>query len=371
MKVNLHPKEGLLFNAFMLVFIIHSIQAGVGMAGLPRIVYLEAKHDAWISVFLAGLTTSIILWFITKMLGQYENTDLYGIHMDVFGKWLGSTLSILYMAYLSTSFFVIFMNYIEIVQVWIFPTLPTWPLALVLILLSIYTVYGGIRVVVGLAFLSVVGTVWMVFVILIPVRYGDFTHLFPILNVSMKEIIAGIHSTSLSLMGFEVLMFVYPFIKNKQKVMLYAQIGNFVTTLVFTLLTFISIVFFASASLERTIWPVISMFKVVRLPNLERFEFIAVSFWMLIILPNMCLYLWSASRGFSRIMNRRQKMGIWVLSLLTFTTSFFVKTRYQMNTITDMVAQTGFYIAFCYPVFLSIIVFIKKGLARRKNADAS
>jgi spore germination protein (amino acid permease) len=371
MKVNLHPNEGLLFNAFMLVFIIHSIQAGVGMAGLPRIVYLEAKHDAWISVFLGGLTASVVLWFITKMLRQYENTDLYGIHLDVFGKWLGSALSVIYMTYMSTSFFVIYMNYIEIVQVWIFPTLPTWPLALVLILLSIYTVYGGIRVVVGLAFLSVVGTIWMLFVILIPVQYGDFTHLFPILNVNMKEIIKGMHSTSLSLMGFEILMFVYPFIKNKQRVMLFAQLGNMFTTVTFTLITLLSIVFFASASLERTIWPVISMFKVVRLPNLERFEFIAVSFWMLIILPNLCLYLWAASRGFSRMMKRRQKMGIWVIALLTFFASFFIKTRYQMNTLTDLTAQTGFYIAFCYPVLLSIIVYIKKRLSRRKNADAS
>ena len=50
MKVNLHPKEGLLINAFMLIFIINGVQTGVGIAGLPRIVYLESKHDAWIAV---------------------------------------------------------------------------------------------------------------------------------------------------------------------------------------------------------------------------------------------------------------------------------------------------------------------------------
>ena len=63
------------------------------------------------------------------------------------------------------------------------------------------------------------------------------------------------------------------------------------------LITMISITFFAENGLARTIWPVLSMFKIVRLPNLERFEFIAVSFWMLIILPNMCCYLWAASEG--------------------------------------------------------------------------
>jgi len=370
MKVNLHPKEGLLFSAFLLIFIVNAVQAGVGMAGLPRIVYLDALHDAWIAVFLAGIVTAIILWFIITMLSQYDSADLYGIHVDVFGKWFGNFLSIIYMIYMSASFFVIFMNYIEIVQVWIFPRLPNWPLSVVLILLAIYAVYGGIRVIVGVAFLSVVGTIWLLIVILIPIRYGDFTHLFPIMNVHLTQIAKAMHSTTLSMMGFELIMFIYPFVKEKQKTMFYAQIGNLITTLIFTGVTIVSIVFFASVSLEKTIWPIISMFKVVRLPNLERFEFIAVSFWMLVILPNLCFYLWAASKGVSRIFNRKQKTGIWLIAILSFSFSFFFNARYQMNMATDLVAKTGFFAAFCYPVVLSIIVLMKKKLLRRKKNDA-
>jgi spore germination protein (amino acid permease) len=370
MKVNLHPKEGLLFNAFMLVFIIHAVQVGVGLAGLPRVVYLEAKHDAWISVFLAGMIVSVVLVFMVQMLKQYDSADLYGIHVDIFGKWAGNSLNFLYMMYMTSTFFIILMNYVEIVQVWIFPTLPTWQLSLVLILLVIYAVYGGIRVVVGVAFLSVVGTIWLAVVIFVPLHYGDFTHLFPIMNANAKQLLMGAHSTTLSMLGFEMIMFVYPFVKEKQKAMFFVQIGNLFTTIIFTIATLISIVFFASNSLEKTIWPVLSMFKVVRLPNLERFEFIAVSFWMLIIMPNMCFYLWAASKGFSRILRRKQKWGVWVIAIAAFGASFFIKSRYQMNTMTDLVAKLGFYFAFCYPVLLAIIVFIKKWFKRRESKHA-
>ena len=112
MKINLHPREGLLFNAFLLIFIIHEVQTGVGLVGLPRIVYLEAKHDAWISVLLAGVATGIVLWFMVAMLKQYDSADLYGIHVDVMGKFLGNAMSIIYMFYLCASFFVILMNYV-------------------------------------------------------------------------------------------------------------------------------------------------------------------------------------------------------------------------------------------------------------------
>ncbi|MFJ5757653.1 GerAB/ArcD/ProY family transporter [Neobacillus sp. NPDC093182] len=370
MKINLHPKEGLLINAFMLVFIIHGVQVGVGLAGLPRVVYLEAKHDAWISVFLAGIVTSVVLVFMVQMLKQYDSADLYGIHVDVFGKWAGHSLNFIYMIYMTFTFFIILMNYVEIVQVWIFPTLPTWQLSLVLILLVIYAVYGGIRVVVGVAFLSVIGTIWLAVVMFVPLQFGDFTHLFPIMNANTKQLLMGAHSTTLSMMGFEIIMFVYPFVKEKQKAMLFVQIGNMLTTIMFTIATLISIVFFASNSLEKTIWPVLSMFKIVRLPNLERFEFIAVSFWMLIILPNMCFYLWAASKGFSRILRKKQKWGVWIIAIVTFAATFFIKSRYQMNTITDLMAKAGFYLAFCYPVLLAIIVFIKKWFKRRESKHA-
>ena len=370
MNVNIHPKEGILFSAYLLFFVIHGVQTGVGLVGLPRVVYLAAQHDAWISVLAAGLVTSVVLWFMITMLKQYDSADLYGIHLDVFGKWVGNSLSLIYMLYLISSFFVIFMNYIEIVQVWIFPNLATWQLALVLLLLAVYAVYGGIRIIAGVAFLSVVGTMWIIFVAFEPLRYADFNHLFPIMNVSVGAILKGAQSTTLSMMGFELIMFVYPYIKEKKKSMKYAQIANIYTTLIFTLITLISIVFFAGDSLRTAIWPVLSMFKIVRLPNLERFEFIAVSFWMLIILPNMCLYLWAGSKGFSRILKRKQKTGIWIISILAFGATFFIQARYQMNMVTDLIAKTGFYVAICYPVVLSSIVLVKNWWSKRRKSHA-
>lgn len=370
MKVNLHPKEGLLFNAFLVMFIIHASQIGVGIVGLPRIVYLAAKHDAWISVFLGGMMSAIALAMMFFMLRQYESADLYGIQVDIFGKWIGNALNLIYMVYLSLSYFVILMNYIEIIQVWIFPDLPTWQIILVLILLSIYAVYGGVRVIVGIAFLSVLGTFWIIFILIVPMQYSDPKHLLPLLNIDLKHLLLGAYKTSLSIMGFELIMFFYPYVKNKKKVFLFSQIGNLFTTILSTAVTLISITFFAENGLARTIWPVLSMFKIVRLPNLERFEFIAVSIWMLIILPNMCCYLWAASKGFNRVINWKQKKGIWIIGFLVWGGSFFIKARYQMNEVTDFVARLGFLAAFCYPILLSVIVLIKKWFLRRKKTSA-
>jgi hypothetical protein len=171
-------------------------------------------------------------------------------------------------------------------------------------------------------------------------------------------------------MGFELLLFIYPFVKEKTKVLRYAQIGNLYTTFIFTIVTIVSIIFFGEMSLKQIIWPIFSMFKIVHLPNLERFEFIAVSIWMLLILPNMCAYLWAASHGFSRIMVKKQKHGMWLVAILTWGGTFFIQTRYQMNQVTDYVAKAGFICAYCYPFLLSVLVLVKKWLVRRRKTHA-
>ena len=215
-EVNINPKENLLFDAFFMFFLIHTIQTGVGIAGLPRIVYLAAGHDGWISIIIAGLLVSAVIFLSVMMLKQYESADLFGIHYDVFGIFLGRLVNILYTFYLISGIYVIVMNYVEIVQAWVFPDLSTWFLAMILLLLSMYAVMGGVRIAVGFSFMSFLLTFWIVLIIIIPARDFDYTHLLPILNKGYAEILKGVYKTSLSIIGFEMLLFLYPFIKNKK-----------------------------------------------------------------------------------------------------------------------------------------------------------
>jgi hypothetical protein len=67
--IQLSPKD--MINAYLLFFVVHSAQIGVGVHGFQRIVYQDAKHDAWISVLLAGLATHIVAFCMIKTLEVY------------------------------------------------------------------------------------------------------------------------------------------------------------------------------------------------------------------------------------------------------------------------------------------------------------
>ncbi|WP_399632999.1 GerAB/ArcD/ProY family transporter [Sporosarcina sp. SG10008] len=354
-------------NAFLLFFIIHTAQIGIGIQGFQRIIYQDAKHDAWISVLLAGLATHIIAIFMLKTLEIYGSNDLYGIHQDVFGKWLGNFLNIIYIFYCLGAFFSVLRNYIEVVQTWVFPNLNTWFIAASLLLIVIYTFTGGLRVIVGVSFFSFILSIWLFPMLAYPMKYIELRSLLPILEANMSEILKGVKSMTFTVVGFEILYVIYPFIKDKKNAKKNIHLGLFVTTLIYLAIMLVSLTYFSGEQLTKTIWATLSLFSIVKFPFIERFEYIAVCFWMLIILPNLCLFLWAAFRGTRRLVKVSANKFVWVFSLIILIVSLTLKTRLQINTFNNYFGQVAFYIVFVYPIILYVLAVAKRKIKSRKE----
>jgi len=361
--IQIGPSETI--NAFLLFFIIHTAQIGIGIQGFQRIIYQDAKHDAWISVVLAGLGTHVVAIFMLKTLEIYGSNDLYGIHQDVFGKWIGNFFNIIYILYCSVAFFAVLRNYIEVVQTWVFPDLNTWFLAATLLLISIYTFTGGLRVIVGVSFFSFVLSIWLVPLLAYPMNYLEPRSLLPILETNMSGLLKGVKSMTFTIIGFEILYVIYPFVKDKKNTKKHIHLGLFVTTMIYLAVMLVALMYFSGGQLEKTIWATLSIFSIIEFPFIERFEYVAVCFWMLIILPNLCLFLWAAFRGTRRLVKVSVNKFVWIFSIIILLVSLTFKTRTQINTFNDYYGQVAFYIVFVYPIILYILAVVKKKFKSR------
>ncbi|HEU5140768.1 MAG TPA: GerAB/ArcD/ProY family transporter, partial [Bacillales bacterium] len=81
-------KESKKISPYMVMFVIHPLQIGVGILSFQHDIVKYAGYDAWISVILAGLGTHALLWIIYSILNKGKG-DLIKIHRDMFGKWVG------------------------------------------------------------------------------------------------------------------------------------------------------------------------------------------------------------------------------------------------------------------------------------------
>lgn len=367
MKNVIHVKPQDMINAFLVFFVVHTTQIGVGIHGFQRIIYQESKHDAWISVLVIGLFSHVIAIVMIKTLEMYDSHDLYGINRDVFGTWVGNFINVLYVFYCSVAFISVLINYIEVIQTWVFPLLNTWFISATILLLVIYTFLGGLRVIVGVSFFSFVLAIWLIFILLFPLQYSVSQSLFPILESEFIDILKGAKAMTFTIIGFEILYIIFPFVKEKEKIAKPVHYGLLVTTLMYLAIILVSLTYFSGEQLSKTIWATLQLFSIVQFPFLERFEFLAVCFWMLIILPNLCLYVWAAHRGLKGMINISAKKFIWVFSIIVLVITIFIKSRIQINAINTVFAQVAFYVVFIYPLFLYVLALVKKKLTSQRG----
>lgn len=369
MKIQFVPKLNYQFHAYLLFFIISNTQIGIGIFNYERTIFQAAGHDAWVSVLFAGLVTHVLVWIIIHMLEKYESADLYGIHYDLFGKWVGSLFNLMYMLYYLFVTATIIREYVEVVQAWIFPDLSTWVLVLLITLLAVYAAYGGIRVIIGMCVLGFVVIVLTSVFFYYPLRYAVWTQLLPIMETAPLKVVQGSLRMSFSLAGFELLMLLYPYIRNKKKAHLHAQISILYTNLVYIFIMIVAIIYFSPCQLRRSIWPSVNLLKIVKFSYLERIEFIVVSVWMLLAVTGILLNMWAVTRGFKRMWNMKPKITVWVVSLLAIAIAIYMESHEQIEKSGALLGKAAVVFSYVYPIVLFAIVMIVFAVRKRRQAQ--
>ncbi|MGP4106532.1 GerAB/ArcD/ProY family transporter [Virgibacillus sp. L01] len=369
MEINVKIKENVRIRAFYLFFIITSIQIGVGIMGAPMYIFKESEQDSWLSIIIAFVYLLLVLFVMFRILEQYKSADIFGIQVDIFGKWLGKLLGTIYIIYFTAALLSVILTYIDVVRVFIFPEISSLILAVLLVSLIIYCIYGGIRVIIGVVFIFFFSAHWLLFLLYEPLIRMDMTHFQPFFQASFTELLKGARATAFSFAGFEILFLIYPFIQNKERAKFPAYFGAFWSFGLLFIATTISIGYFSAIQLKELEWSVLSLFKIVSLPFVERFDYIVVAEWMMVALPNMILLMWAITYGMKRMYKVQQKKTLFITSFILLILIVFMSNHSVIIKLTDLVAKIGFWIVYVYPFLLLPVVLFKKRQDRKKGSE--
>src|SRR5699024_3802391 len=114
MDVDVAVEDSVKIRAFYLFFLMVGIQVGVGTIGASRYIFTFTKQDSWISILIAFLFMMLTVVIMFYILNQYENADIFGIQVDVFGSFIGKILGTVYIIYFGASLVSLLLTYIEI-----------------------------------------------------------------------------------------------------------------------------------------------------------------------------------------------------------------------------------------------------------------
>src|SRR5690625_2772190 len=104
-----------------------------------------------------------------------------------------------------------------------------------------------------------------------------------------------------------MLFIIYPFIENKDKINKPVYLGTIFTALIILLSTVISIGYFSPLDLDKTDWAVLFLFKSVSFTFIERFDYIVVVEWLMIVIPTITLYMWAITYGIKRLYRSEER----------------------------------------------------------------
>ena len=352
-------------SPFLVFFLVHSVQLGVGVLGFQRTIMKSAGNDAWMAVIAAGFLINVIIMVMYLLLNKQQK-DLIDIHKDLFGKWIGGLLSIIWIIYWLMIGIIVLRTYIEIVEVWVFPLINRVMFSSILLSLAYYCVTGGFRVVTGISFLGVVIPFYIFSTFLFPIEFANFRNLLPIWNHSVKELTIATKDMMFGYLGFSTLLMYYPYIKEAKKSQKWAHLGNLLTLGIYLFIIIITIVFFSEAQVSKQVWATLSMWKIVELPFVERVEYIGITSWILIILPNICFSVWAATKGVEKIFNfKPQKVVVFILLILLCST-IAIRGRENIEMINQAMSILGLCLVFIYIPLLTILSFLIAKIRRGK-----
>jgi spore germination protein AB len=349
---------------FFVFFLISSMQIGIGVLGYQRIIAKTAGYDGWISVIIAGLTIHIIIWMMYKIVETVDG-DLISAQQFVFGEKLGKLLSLPFLFYFLLLAIAVLRTYTEVIQVWMFPDFSSFWFSLGFLLLIVYIIFGGFRTVTGIAFFSTILPSYLVFMFGFTIPYSHIENLLPLLNHSFQDILFAAKDMSLTYLGYETLLFFYPYLKEPQKSKKYAHLAILTTTIGYTIVILFTFAYFSERQLEQTVWATLTIWKIVSMPFVERFEYIGIANWCLIILPNVCIVIWCASRILKRTIHLKQSKSVILIVLICLMIISSLETRLTVNLLNDMTAKMGLYVNYIYIPCLFFAVLIAKKVRKK------
>lgn len=288
-------------HQFTILVIIFGIGTSILIA--PAALAAVAKQDAWISSIigiLAGFLPIIVYVTLSK---KYPNRTIIEINELVFGKWLGKTISVLYLSY----FFV--LSVLLLGDVGYFLTtevMPETPIVFIMGCLMIVIILATRKGLVVIARGAEVFFPWivllLVMVIIMLLPEIEIRKIEPVLENGLIPSLEGSYPF-MSLQEYIVLMMIYPFVKVSKKKAPAFFVGTLLAGIVLIIIILVCILVLGASLTESSMYPTFMLAKKISIGNfLERLEVIVGGLWFVTITFKLIITFYAVTVGTSQLL---------------------------------------------------------------------
>ncbi|PFN17576.1 GerAB/ArcD/ProY family transporter [Bacillus cereus] len=351
------------------IIFIHSIQVASGILTMPGAVARVAGPDGWISIIFGWLITSIVGIMIVKIVQIKPNLNFCEILKFYFGKWMGTVLILLYALYLLYAGFNTILKAIEIVKVWIFPMIPSYQIAILLLSPFLILIPYGIIAVARYSISIFLLTAFLPLILLFSLKNNfNFLFLLPVLEDGILPVFKGIEKTITPFAGLETVYFVYPLLKQKEKAILGVVIANTGTMFLYLFVTIICYIYFSSKEIQEIIWPALLLLKSIHFSFLERLEIVYISYYLIVFSSTIYSYLYLSGDLLKSVTQKySNRILVIYVTIIVFVFFFYSPEMKQMSIMYSIMDNLNIIFFLILPFLFFIYVSIASWKMRGRS----
>lgn len=336
------------------IFYIYKAQIGIGILTLPCDLAGIAGTDGWISLLLGWAATLAASFFVVRTMQRHPDKTLYELLPALFGKWIGKLLSLAWIVNTGLTAGIVLYSSVFIIQVWILRN-TSHIVLIAAFLLPIYLISRCRLQVQGrYAEFIYLFTLWMPPFLLFSLKDAHYLNLLPVLKEGIMPVLNAVRVTALPFLGFELVFFLHPFLKDKSKAFSGLVIANSMTLFLYLIVVLVAFVYFSEGELHAYVWPTLQLLKSIMLPFVERFEIVFLAFYLLIFSQTIIPYLYFSSTGIAELTGMKKHAGpLLGLVLLYISGSFFLEpTLESMEKVAAWHNDAAIFLGFLFPALL-------------------
>jgi len=342
-----------------LMFVITQAQVGYGVLALPHQVFSVAKADGWISTFLSGIVIQLIILVIWAVGRRFPSMTVYEILPHVFGKPLGKTLHAAYIVYFILTGVSTTVNFGGIIGKWMFSNTPNWVIYVLMLGVCMYLARENFRTIARFFVLVTSLIVFMIVIAAWAYTKANLLYILPIGQAGWPSIVKGSYQVTIAMIGFELLLVVYPYVEGDSKAVLKAaSLGNVFTTILYVFMVFTSLVFFSPNEMELVPEPVLYMLRAFTFQLIERPDLYFLSIWMVLVSTSLIGNLYLASKGLTRLFGgNKHSKAIPYTAFLVFVVAMFMKDPFKIEAFTGWISIVSYVFTLVIPLVILGISF--------------
>lgn len=357
-------------SSYQVGVLVYLTVLGVGILTLPASMAKEVENDGWILAILAGLLCIGLVYIMCKVGEKFPQNGLVGTLKILFGKFFGVILAIPILFY-----FLLFASletriFGETVKLFLLSRTPLEFIMLPLVIVAIILARLGIEPVVRF-FEAVTPTILFALVVLavIAITNTDFSNLKPVFSHDILSFAMGVKSALFAYAGFEVLLIVFPFIKEPNKAFKASRNAIFLLIIAYVVVIVESYAKFGVKLAQSFMYPTMSMIKASDVPGafIERIEGLLEALWVLFVYTSIVSLLYSLSVVAKDIFGHIEAKHFLAIFLpFIYLTSLIGDSIIDMMKYGDLLTTTlGLYTIFALPIIMYIVSRFKKAGAKQ------